>query len=143
MEPVIITTPDEPEGDEETVLVFRIDGTDYHMPAEPPGNVALNYAEIAGTEGELAAQSWLFREMLGDGYDVLLGCKHVTKGDIERIGQQVAEVALAAGEGQQGNRAARRTKQRAAGRGSSTTSTTSTRTSGPSTGSRSRKRSTS
>jgi hypothetical protein len=144
LEPVLITTADHADDEIETIHVFSIDGVEYHMPAHPPANIGLRFTDIIGTEGGPAAQAWLFREMLGDdGYEALLECEDITDEQIEKIGEMVGDVALAAAKDKQGNRAARRSSQRNGGRGSRATSTTSTPTSVPSSTSRSRKRSTS
>jgi hypothetical protein len=145
LEPVLITTTDHPDSETvDTVHVFSIDGDEYHMPADPPANVGLQFVDVLGTRGEAAATAWLLREMLGDGYDALLDCADIDSGQLRTITNGVVDRALAVlEEDGQGNRAARRAGRRNGGRGSRATSTTSTPTSAASTASRSRKRSTS
>ena len=80
---------------EDRIPLFSIDGTEYTMPAEVPGNVGLQVTDIWADEGEAAGTKWLMIELLGeDGYLALRECKTITKAQMRQVIQILVRHAL-------------------------------------------------
>lgn len=80
---------------EERIPLFSIDGTEYTMPAEVPGYVALEATDLWATQGEAVSTRWLMRELLGDeGYAALRACKTITKAQVRQVMQIMVKHAL-------------------------------------------------
>ena len=66
--------------------IFSIDGTEYTIPREVPGSLALQAMERTRTNGEVSATAWLMEEMLGaDGYRALRECPTVRRDEVQAI----------------------------------------------------------
>lgn len=69
----------------ETIHVFTLGGVDYHMPAEIPGNLALQVLDKISKEGEASAVAFALEEVLGEGYRALLGFKGLRTESLKAI----------------------------------------------------------
>lgn len=73
-----------PSNDREPL--FSIDGREYTIPKEVPGNLALQAIERMRVEHELAVVAWIMEQLLGkEGYRALLDCKAVTRKQLAQI----------------------------------------------------------
>jgi hypothetical protein len=71
---------------EEREPLFSIDGREYTIPKEVPGNLSLQAIERMRTESEYAVIAWIMETMLGKaGYRALLDCKAVKPSQLRAI----------------------------------------------------------
>lgn len=69
----------------ETIHVFTLAGTEYHMPAVIGGNLALQVLDRIAKQGEAAAIAWALEEVMGKGYQALLNHKALRQEDLKAI----------------------------------------------------------
>lgn len=92
---VIDLDNDEDALSEETVVLFRLTGTDYRVPKDPPASIGLKAIDMMKTEGEIAAGAWMLHALLGDGpYNALRDHEGLTKGQLTRITERAARIAM-------------------------------------------------
>lgn len=103
---------DHQERSDEMVTLFILDGEEYKVPAEPPGNLALQILAIARDKGEVIASAYALEEMLGtEGFDALQNYPDLTGPQLDAVIELAGRHALGdLEEGVMGkaNRAARR-----------------------------------
>lgn len=66
--------------------LFSIDGTEYTIPVEVPGSMALRAMEMTRTAGEAPTTAWIMEQLLGkEGWKALRACDQVTKPQMKAI----------------------------------------------------------
>lgn len=72
--------------DVEMVDLFELDGDVYQIPKNPSAGVALEYLDIATSEGPEKATKWLLLEAIGEeGYDALRNHPNLPAETLEQI----------------------------------------------------------
>lgn len=98
----IVETNEETGEDEETK---------YYIPKKVPYNVTLGALDVAANAGELAAEVFAMKEVLGeDGYEALLNNDELEEEDFDAISEQISQRVLG-----KSNRRSRRASKKSRG----------------------------
>lgn len=88
-----------PQGrDTDVVHLFTLNGTDYHVPAKPGGDILLTYLQMH-RQDQIAAEGWALEQILGsEAYAALMTWPGLTMGVLSQIQGAVKKLLMGAAE---------------------------------------------